>query len=117
MDPMDRSFHQSNKPRWSADGILAYATSGNVPSMDDGILRSLKGSIVSEHKDIRFAKLVTPVDVSSDQPYQRAFVLINFRLRQIHFTRRRNTPKYNYRMACRLLQLKPTLTLKSLPNA
>ena len=37
--------------------------------MDDGILRSLKGSIVSEHKDIRFAKLVTPVDVSSDHPY------------------------------------------------
>ncbi|OCL13785.1 hypothetical protein AOQ84DRAFT_224189, partial [Glonium stellatum] len=66
MDPKDRSFHQSNKPRWSADGTLIYATSGNTPSMDDGILRSLKGSIVSEHKDIRFAKLVTPVDATPD---------------------------------------------------
>ncbi|KAF2493492.1 hypothetical protein BU16DRAFT_619813 [Lophium mytilinum] len=64
MDKIDRQFYACNKPRWSLDGTLVYAASGNAPSLDGGILAKAKQPIVSEHKDIQFAKLATPRDAA-----------------------------------------------------
>ncbi|OCK77195.1 hypothetical protein K432DRAFT_334357 [Lepidopterella palustris CBS 459.81] len=62
VDEKTLRLHDYNKPRWSVDGTFIYASSGNTGSLDDGILTTVKDPIVSEHADIRFAKLVTPVD-------------------------------------------------------
>lgn len=74
MDESDAIFHQTNKPRWTYDGTLIYAVSGSAPKLKEGVLTNLKGRLVSEHKDIRFAKLATPADVSTYIP-----VLYDFR--------------------------------------
>jgi nuclear pore complex protein Nup98-Nup96 len=65
MDDMDKKFHYTNKPRWSVDGTLVYAASGNAPQIEGSILAKSKQPIVSEYKDIRFAKIATHPDVSS----------------------------------------------------
>ncbi|KAF2812314.1 uncharacterized protein BDZ99DRAFT_569010 [Mytilinidion resinicola] len=66
MAEIDQQFHSCNKPRWSLDGTLVYAASGNALSLDGGILAKAKQPIVSEHKDIQFAKLATHRDATCE---------------------------------------------------
>lgn len=64
MDPKDRDFHNSMKPSWGPDGTVIY--SGSAPANDfrssrpkqvqDGLLVYQEAAIVSESRDVRFAK-------------------------------------------------------------
>ncbi|PBP27840.1 nucleoporin SONB [Diplocarpon rosae] len=65
MEEIERAFHDSLKPQWSFDGTLVYAAPADAKSFGrssrrarerDGLLTIQKGGIVSEHRDIRFAK-------------------------------------------------------------
>ena len=71
MDPIEQEFHASYKPAWGPPATLLYAIPGkvdlskNASSQPDPILNNQKGVIVSEGKDIRFAKFTTPPHVSA----------------------------------------------------
>lgn len=65
MDESERAFHDSMKTSWGPDGTLVYAAPPNAKPFDrssrrprdgDGLLAVKKGGVVSEHRDIRFAK-------------------------------------------------------------
>jgi nuclear pore complex protein Nup98-Nup96 len=68
---MDRAFHDSMKPGWGPDGTLVYAAASNVKPFGrsthrrarerDGLLTVQKGGIVSESRDVRFAKFSNEV--------------------------------------------------------
>lgn len=51
-------FHNSMKPRWGPDGTLIYAAPllGKGSQIKNDLLVGLKRQIVSEHRDVRFAK-------------------------------------------------------------
>lgn len=51
-------FHNSMKPRWGPDGTLIYAAPllGRGSRIKNDLLVGLKREIVSEHRDVRFAK-------------------------------------------------------------
>lgn len=79
------------KPSWGPDGTLVYAASSNVKPFDkssrrrarerDGLLNVQSGGIVSESRDVRFAKFSNEVSIpltSSDFIF-----LISSRLLQI----------------------------------
>lgn len=55
---MESSFHNSMKPRWGPDGTLIYAAPllGKGSQIKNDLLVGLKREIVSEHRDVRFAK-------------------------------------------------------------
>lgn len=57
------AFHQSVKPRFGANGVLVYVAPGSARMMQDGVLINLKGSIIAEHQDVRFARFATPEDL------------------------------------------------------
>ncbi|KAF2136212.1 uncharacterized protein K452DRAFT_313381 [Aplosporella prunicola CBS 121167] len=63
LDDADKAFHESFKPTWTFDGTLTYATPGNTPRMQGDFLANLKGSVVGQHRDIRFAKFSAPTDI------------------------------------------------------
>ena len=71
MDSIEQEFHASYKPNWGPRALLLYAIPGkvnlsrNTPSRTDPILNNQKGVIVSEGKDIRFAKFTAPLQVSA----------------------------------------------------
>ncbi|RDW88821.1 hypothetical protein BP6252_00853 [Coleophoma cylindrospora] len=65
MDESDRAFHESMKPSWGPDGTFVYAAPANPKQYGrssrrarekDGILAIQKGGVVSESRDVRFAK-------------------------------------------------------------
>ncbi|KAI9049105.1 hypothetical protein LZ554_006953 [Drepanopeziza brunnea f. sp. 'monogermtubi'] len=65
MSEQDRAFHDSMKPQWGPDGTLVYAAPQSTKPFGrssrharerDGLLTIQKGGVVSEHRDIRFAK-------------------------------------------------------------
>lgn len=63
MDPNDRAFHDTLRPSWGPDGILVLSTAPKVLSRSskraiekDGIMSMSRLNIVSENRDIRFAK-------------------------------------------------------------
>jgi len=64
MTEQDHAFHESMKPNWGADGTLVYAAAPNAKPFSkssrrrekEGILDIQKGGIVSEKRDVRFAK-------------------------------------------------------------
>ena len=78
MSDADRAFHDSMKPSWGPDGTLVYAAPANAkplfgrssrwPRERDGLLTIQKGGIVSESRDVRFAKFSNEVGFVS-QPY------------------------------------------------
>lgn len=88
---MDRAFHESMKPSWGPDGTLVYAAASNVKPFDkssrrrarerDGLLNVQNGGIVSESRDVRFAKFSNEVSISPIRDY--FIVLTSFRLLQI----------------------------------
>ncbi|POS85913.1 hypothetical protein EPUL_002226 [Erysiphe pulchra] len=51
-------FHNSMKPRWGPDGTLIYAAPllGKGSQIKNDLLVGLRREIVSEHRDVRFAK-------------------------------------------------------------
>jgi hypothetical protein len=70
MTDVDRAFHDSMKPSWGPDGILVYAVPPNAKSFGrssrrtrerDGLLIVQKGGVVSESRDVRFAKFSNEV--------------------------------------------------------
>lgn len=63
MDPNERAWHDCLCPNWGADGTLVLATAPKVLSRSskraiekDGIMSMSRLNIVSENRDIRFAK-------------------------------------------------------------
>ncbi len=70
MDPIEQDFHESYKPAWGPGSTLLYAISGKVDSsqskstISDSILNHEKLAIVSEGRDIRFAKMAVSRQVS-----------------------------------------------------
>ncbi|KAF4637950.1 hypothetical protein G7Y89_g131 [Cudoniella acicularis] len=65
MTEADRAFHDSMKPNWGPDGTLVYAAPANAKPLGrssrrnrekNGLLAVQKGCIVSEGRDICFAK-------------------------------------------------------------
>ncbi|EON66844.1 hypothetical protein W97_06246 [Coniosporium apollinis CBS 100218] len=66
MNAEDRAFHQSFKPAWGPDSTLVYTTSGDAASMHEGLVANMKSSIVSQHRDVRFANFVPPTDLSTN---------------------------------------------------
>lgn len=65
MTEHDRAFHDSMKPSWGPDGTLVYAVSSNAKPLGrasrrarerDGLLTIQKGGVVSESRDVQFAK-------------------------------------------------------------
>ena len=71
MDPRDREFHESYKPFWGPEAVLMYAIPGKVSISKNksiqasSIIRDLGSAIVSQGKDIRFAKFASPRHVSA----------------------------------------------------
>lgn len=71
MESIERSFHESYKPTWGPKSTLLYAIPGKVDfsksrvTVPDPILKSEKQAIVSEGRDIRFARLTSPSQVSA----------------------------------------------------
>ena len=70
MDENERAFHDSLKPSWDANGIIVYAAPpiGSALSRSsrqrrdrNGLLIIQKGGIVSESRDIKFARLSSEV--------------------------------------------------------
>ncbi|CAG8976395.1 hypothetical protein HYALB_00012542 [Hymenoscyphus albidus] len=66
MTAMDRQFYESFKPSWGHDGTLVYSTQidpvalNKSPSRrleNNGLLAVQRGAIVSEGRDVRFAKI------------------------------------------------------------
>lgn len=64
MDPDDKAFHDILRSSWGPDGTLVLATAPKVLSRSsrrgiekDGIVSMSRLSIVSEHRDVRFAKI------------------------------------------------------------
>ncbi|RKF84080.1 Nucleoporin NUP145 [Golovinomyces cichoracearum] len=57
-DETERSLLGPMKPRWGFDGTLIYAAPipGRGSRIKDDLLAGLKSEIVSEHRDVRFAK-------------------------------------------------------------
>lgn len=72
MAESDQAFHDSQKPSWGPDGTLIYAmASEGGPSRRErsarmsGSMLEQKDVLVSEGKDICFAKCATTSDVSA----------------------------------------------------
>ena len=74
MTDKDRAFHDSMKPSWGPDGTLVYAAPSNAQPFGrssrrarerDGLLTIQKGAIVSESRDVRFAKFSNEVRSSN----------------------------------------------------
>jgi nuclear pore complex protein Nup98-Nup96 len=71
MSASDRAFHDSLKPSWGPDGTLVYAASSSVKPFGkssrrrarekDGLLHVQNGGIISESRDVRFAKFSNEV--------------------------------------------------------
>jgi nuclear pore complex protein Nup98-Nup96 len=68
MSDIDRAYHQSMRPSWGPDGTLVYsgladatAKSSRRSREKNGLLEIQKGAIVSEGRDVRFAKLTNEV--------------------------------------------------------
>lgn len=55
MNQNDLAFHDSIKPRWTTNHVLSYGATGNAPVVS-GQMVSAKYPIVSQGKDVRFAK-------------------------------------------------------------
>lgn len=77
MDDTERAFHDSMKPQWGHDGTLVYAApptskpfgrSSRRARERDGLLTIQKKGVVSEHRDVRFAKFSD--EVCSSTSYQ-----------------------------------------------
>lgn len=62
MNDTEQAFHASVKPSWTTDGTMVYGIPAKSPNLQQGMAK-IKQSLVSEGKDIRFAKFVSAEDV------------------------------------------------------
>jgi nuclear pore complex protein Nup98-Nup96 len=82
MTPADRSFHNSMKPSWGPDGTLVYAASSPQKFQTsrgvrerDGLLVIQKGGIVSEKRDVHFAKFSNEAAAYSLKKYMALAII------------------------------------------
>jgi len=77
MSDSDRAFHDSLKPSWGPDGTLIYAGVSNPKifgrssrhiSERDGLLTTQRGAVVSEGRNVQFAKFSNEVRIISVRP-------------------------------------------------
>lgn len=70
MTAADRQFHDSLKPSWGPDGTLVYSSQVDAAAFNksssrirenNGLVAVQKGLIVSEGRDVRFAKISNEV--------------------------------------------------------
>lgn len=68
MDPSDKAFHDSLRPSWGPDGTLVLGTTPKVLTRSsrrtvekEGIMSMSRLNIVSESRDVRFAKFSNEV--------------------------------------------------------
>lgn len=79
---MEKEWHDSYKPAWGPGETLLYAIPGKVGNSNnrsahtDPIMQKQKGIIVSEGRDIRFAKFTKTPHVSALGLRSTQFVLI-----------------------------------------
>jgi nuclear pore complex protein Nup98-Nup96 len=79
----DRAFHQSMKPSWGPDGTLVYSGSTDAkPTKSsrrgrekNGLMAIQKGAIVSEGRDVRFAKFTNEVRSKATNLYHPTLTL------------------------------------------
>lgn len=73
MSESDRNFHESMKPSWGPDGTLVYASLADSKPLGkttrrarerNGLLAVQKKAVVSESRDVRFAKFSNEVGSS-----------------------------------------------------
>ncbi len=73
MTETERTFHDSMKPSWGPDGTLVYAAPSNPQRFArssrrarerDGLLTVAKTGVVSEGRDVRFAKFSNEVSMN-----------------------------------------------------
>jgi nuclear pore complex protein Nup98-Nup96 len=72
MDEIERAFHDSLKPSWDINGTLVYAATGNQQLLSrssrdtrdrDDLLVVQKGKIVSETREVMFARFAKEVRI------------------------------------------------------
>jgi nuclear pore complex protein Nup98-Nup96 len=72
MDEIERAFHESLKPSWDINGTLVYAAPGSRQLKSrgsraardrDDLLVVQKGKVVSEARDIMFARFAKEVSI------------------------------------------------------
>lgn len=83
MTAADRQFYGSLKPSWGPDGTLVYASQVDAVAFNkspsrmrenNGLVAVQKGAIVSEGRDVRFAKISNEV---SDWFFQNSATYAN----------------------------------------
>lgn len=60
----DQEWHDSFKPSWGPEAILVYAMPSNIRSSDAAVLEDSKLRLISEGRDVRFAKFIPTPSVS-----------------------------------------------------
>ena len=77
MSDADCAFHDSMKPSWGPDGTLVYAGPSNPKLFGrisrrtrdrDGLLITQKGVVVSERRNVQFAKFSNEVRIIAIRP-------------------------------------------------
>ncbi len=78
LDDVERAFHDSLKPSWGPDGTLVYAAPADwkPPSKSsrairdrEGLLVVQKGGVISEARDVRFARFSSEVSLYGTMTY------------------------------------------------
>ncbi|KAL8636679.1 MAG: hypothetical protein Q9228_005950, partial [Teloschistes exilis] len=72
MDQNAQQWHDSLKPSWGPEGTLLYAIAGTTglsqeaPNQTDAVMQDTTSKIVSEGRDVRFAKFVNTPSLTPD---------------------------------------------------
>lgn len=69
MSENDRAFHHSVKPSWTADNTLVYAIGGSAPVVSGNMVTATR-SIISEGRDVRFARFAANDAITSSLQLQ-----------------------------------------------
>ena len=70
MSETEREYHESYKPSWGPEATLLYAMPSKIKlsrrkfTPTNAVINDLKGTFVSEDRDIRFAKFAATPEVS-----------------------------------------------------
>lgn len=64
MSAEDSAFHDTMKPSFSNDGMLIYSVDGSTHHVSEPLAAALQ-PLVSEHKEVRFAKWVPAADINT----------------------------------------------------
>lgn len=64
MTAEDNAFHDTMKPSFTNNGILVYSVDGSTQQVSEPLATALQ-PLISEHKEIRFAKWVPAADINT----------------------------------------------------